>query len=321
MTSGSETRRIRAALIGLALLFGTLPALAAPSTVERETARALLLSGREKMTQGQERDALADFERAHAIMHVPTTALDLGRAQQSLGMLVEARTTFLEGARHPESASDPPAFSRARAEAKQLAAAIASRLATLTILTNDEVRVTLDGVALSTSSVGIPLKVNPGRHDIIASRGSEQKRASVDLAEASVESIDVTFTAPPATTTPSPTAKPSVDERSTRAPLPSEPRTSPFVWIGLGTAIVAGGVGATTGLFAFDAKSDVAARCDGGVRCPPSTYDDIDRGETLGTVSTVAFAVAGAAVVVMVIGLLTSTQTPAAPAPGLVSQF
>ena len=56
-------------------------------------------------------------------------------------------------------------------------------------------------------------------------------------------------------------------------------------------------------------KDDVTARCESGVRCPPGTYGDIDRGETLGTISTIAFAVVGLGAVITVFGLLNPTRT------------
>src|SRR5262245_48380446 len=70
------------------------PAWGEPSAAERETARALLISGRDKRKSGKLAEALQDFERAHAIMHVPTTGLDLGKLQEQLGKLVEAHDTY-----------------------------------------------------------------------------------------------------------------------------------------------------------------------------------------------------------------------------------
>jgi hypothetical protein len=131
MTLGSSAWT-RVALLSLGLSLVAATAHAEPTAAERETARSLLFAGREKRQNGEVKAALADFEKAHAIMRVPTTGLDLGKTQESLGMLVEARASFLDAARHPPQPSDPPAFKRARREAKQLAEEIAPRLATLT---------------------------------------------------------------------------------------------------------------------------------------------------------------------------------------------
>ena len=136
--------RILAATLALGLVLTTRSASAEPTAPERETARTLLLSGREKRKNGQLMGALEDFEKAHAIMRVPTTGLDLGKAQQELGMLVEARATFLEAVRYPAQASESRAFKRARKEAKQLADEIAPKLGTLTIAVPNEAQVKLD---------------------------------------------------------------------------------------------------------------------------------------------------------------------------------
>jgi hypothetical protein len=319
MTSASERTRRWAASALLALVLGAHTAHAEPSAVERETARSLLLSGREKRASGRLDAALEDFEKAHAIMGVPTTALDLGKAQEELGRLVEARTTYLEAARVGPTPREPPAFTRARAEAKRRADALAPRLATLTVHAPRGAALEVDGRELPPASVGAPIKLNPGRHAVVAKRDGHEERASVTLAEGSSESIELHLpdgdgakaqAAPTRERTSDRSARDS-GERPTEAP-PRRTETNPLVWVGLGTAVVAGGVGATTGLLAFDTKADVAARCDGGVRCPPSTYDDLDRGERLGTISTVAFVVAGVGAAIMTYGLLYPARSPTA---------
>ena len=175
----------------------------------------------------------------------------------------------------------------------------------------------LDEAELSSASTGVPLKVNPGRHEVVASLRGEEKRASVDVVEGELKSLSLVFAGAPA----APSAPPPVPRKLEPPPKAESPpkralepqtRTSSLVWIGLGTAVVGSAVGATTGLLAFRAKDDIASRCEAG--CPPSTDDDIAGGKTLGTVSTIAFVVAGVGVGVMVYGLFTPVQAP--PAQG-----
>jgi hypothetical protein len=286
---------VRAVLFGLALALISPSARADATPAERETAHTLLASGREKRRGGMLKEALVDFQRAHAIMRLPTTALDLGKTQEALGLLVEARATFLEAARHPTRANESRELKRARAEAKQAAEAIAPRLATLTLSVTRGAHVKLDDAPISASSIGVPLKLNPGKHEIAATQGVEEKRTSVELAEGAAQEVELVFadaTPPPTTTAP-------------LSPVSSEAKTSSLVWIGLAVAGAATAVGATTGIVALDIHGDVAGRCEDGVRCPPSTFSDIDRGETFGTVSTIAFVVASLGVGVLVYGLLT----------------
>jgi len=288
---------VRCLLGALAMVVCTSTAAAEPTAAERETARTLLLSGREKKKNGQNKEALADFERAHAIMHVPTTGLDLGKTQESMGLLVEARATFLESARFPPQANEPTAFKRAREEAKSRADAITPRLATLTVKVPDGAKVKLDESEMSVASVGVPLKVNPGKHQIVASTSSDEKRSIIELAEGESRSIEleVAGAVAPPPTTPKP-------------PATTTTKTSTLVWMGGGVALVGVGVGAVTGIMAFSTKSDVSSRCTGGTECKSEENVNIDRGMLYGNISTVSFIVAGVGVGVLVYGLLNPTK-------------
>src|SRR5215213_23868 len=181
----------RVLLAVLAIVLAAPAVFADPTAAERETARTLLLSGRDKKKAGKLKEALADFERAHGIMRVPTTGLDLGKVQEALGLLVEARTTLLEVTRLPATTDEPRAFKRAREEAKAAADAISPRLATLTVGAPAGAHVKIDGAEISSSSIGGPLKVNPGKHDVEGSLAGEEKRTSVDLAEGESRSIQL----------------------------------------------------------------------------------------------------------------------------------
>lgn len=271
----------------------------------RETARTLVFAGREKREEGRLAEALADFQKAHDIMRVPTTALDLGKTQEALGLLVEARTTYLEATRFPERRNEPEAFRDARAEAEGRAEAIVPRLATLTISVADGARLTLDGVDLPAASKGIAFKVNPGRHVLVASddKGGE-KRTTVEVRPGGSASVALALggkapSSPDASQTPAGPSDSAVPVQETRMP--------PLVWVGLGVLGVGAAVGTTTGLMAFGVKDDVASRCD-GTRCPRSALDDVPRGEALGTISTVSFVVAGAGAAVLVYGLVNPTR-------------
>ncbi len=333
MMSGSDAlsllrRSILVCTLSLGLILGGGEAAAAePTPPEREAARTLLLSGREKRKHGQLEEALADFEKAHAIMRVPTTGLDLGKAQQELGLLVEARTSFLEAARHPAKPNESQAFKRARKEAKQLAEEIVPRLATLTIAvpSGAEPKVKIDGAEISSSSIGVPLKVNPGKHEIVAALDDDEKRQSIELVDGEIKTVELRLDPRPGSP-----EKPRREKEkrsagarrkdvAARRSSPSETSTSPLVWIGGGTAAVGVAVGTVTGLMAFGVYGDVQPRCSRGVQCPPETHGDIDRGATLGTISTVAFVVAGVGAGVLVYGLLNpsvdTTKTAAKAAP------
>ncbi|MDF2698176.1 MAG: hypothetical protein K0S65_6559 [Labilithrix sp.] len=310
--SASDVRSVRAlaAIVSLGLVLATGTASAEPTPPEREAARTLLLSGREKKKNGQLKEALADFEKAHAIMRVPTTGLDLGKAQRELGLLVEARATFLEAARYPVRSNESRAFKRARKEARQQADEITPLLATVTISVAADAQVKIDDAEISASSINVPLKVNPGKHEIVASRGGDEKRQTIEVAPGEIKTVELLLegAAPP------PPSKPSSSSSSSSSGADAETQTgtNPLVWVGAGTAGVGLAVGAVTGIMAFGVHDEVAARCEDGVRCPEPTHADIDRGQTLGTVSTIAFVVAGVGAGILVYGLLNPTVSPKA---------
>jgi len=304
-----------ACALALGLVLGARSASAEPTLPEREAARTLLLSGREKRQQGQLGEALADFEKAHAIMRVPTTGLDLGKAQQELGLLVEARTSFLEAARHPVKRNESRAFKRARKEAKQLAEEIVPRLVTLTVSVPSGAQVTIDGAEISSSSINVPLKVNPGRHEIVGTLDGDERRTWIEVADGEVKTVELPLVSKAAEPErPAKKKKGSARAKSDASSGSKDPgsrtTTSPLVWIGGGTAAAGVVVGTVTGLMAFSAHGEVTPRCDRGVQCPPETHADIDRGTMLGTVSTVAFVVAGIGAGVLVYGLLNPKVEP-----------
>lgn len=313
----SASKVTSSALLALALALVSPIAFAEPTAAERETARTLLLSGRDKKKAGKLKDALNDFERANGIMHVPTTALDLGKAQEALGLLVEARASFLEAARFPTTSDESRAFKKASLEGKQLADAITPRLASLTVNAPASAKVKVDDAELSASSIGTVLKLNPGKHEVVATIGSDEKRQSVELEEGEQRSVSLA----PAETDRVPDT--TEDKPADVRPSKTVKQTSPLVWAGGAVAVVGIGVGAITGLLTIQHRNTVLPLCvlatNGTTQCPPSTFNDIDSGHTLGTVSTVSFVIGGIGAAMLVYGLLTPTQVPASTPAASVS--
>ena len=113
----------RRALFSVALLAAALSVTnaayaAGPSAADRETARTLMEQGRELRNKGNMLEALKRFQGANNIMHVPTTALELARAQVALKMFVEARDT-IGMLRQMPSEHDSKVFQAARAAAEE----------------------------------------------------------------------------------------------------------------------------------------------------------------------------------------------------------
>lgn len=299
----------RSALVALALVLTAPSAFAEPTPAERETARTLLLSGRDKKKAGKMKEALADFERANGIMHVPTTALDLGKAQEAMGLLIEARASFLEAARFPSTADASAAFKKASKEAKSLAESITPRLATLTVNvpTSSSAKVRIDDAEINSSNIGAPLKLNPGKHEIVAATSTDEKRQSVELGEGESKTVSL---APAVETEKMPDTaddKPPSEPRIAK----TEKKTSSLVWVGGAIGVVGIGVGAVTGLMSLSVRNDlITNQCTNGTDCPRSSFADLDKGQLYGNIATAGFIVGGAGVALMIYGLLTPSRVP-----------
>lgn len=321
----STSRRLLAAFCALTLATGGVlvaPAARAQiSASDKETARALMKDGDAKRAKGDHKGAYEAYKAAHAIMNVPTTGLEMGREQERLGMLVEARDTLLSVTRLPVMPGESANMALARDEAQKIADVIEPRIASLKIVLDKlpsgaTPKVTVDGTPILVATLGVPRKHNPGPHEIVVVVGTVEKKTEVDLAEGETKevSIDVSPTeAPKEAAKPDPHDAPPPEEPP---PPPPPPGRSSLVWIGFGTAAAMGVVGAVTGVFAFTTASSAKDRCE-GTRCPPAVHDDIESSRTYGTISTISFAVAGAGAIVGVIGLYTSPKaTPTEPAAG-----
>jgi hypothetical protein len=321
MTSGFDRnrapRRLMAAVLAAQVALGVasfaVPA-GAQSPGEKETARSLVESGRDKRKSGDRRAALADFQAAHAIMKVPTTGLEVGRTQADLGLLVEARDTLLEVQRSAATRGEPAPYARARAEAKSLASALVSRIPSLKLNVSggpagEPVTVTVDDVAVSNEVLAAPYKLNPGKHVVTARRGSASKRVDVDLPEGETREVTIELSG---STESAPVAQPVSPAPPPTPDAPAETRTNPLVYVGAGLAATGLVVGSITGIMAISSYSDAAPSCSADKKCPPEVHDDIDAGETAGTISTIAFIAAGAGAATAVIGLLMPVEVTSA---------
>jgi hypothetical protein len=170
----SPIRTSIATLLISCSLFGAFPAWAQePSAADKETARNLLLSGREKFGKKDFKGAYEAFRAAYDLVKVPTTGLDLARSQEALGMLTEARDTALEVKRMPEQPKEPEIFKTARVEADTLAESVGPRIPAITIkVTGIEAgtdpQVTIDGAKVPASALAFARKMNPGAHAVKA---------------------------------------------------------------------------------------------------------------------------------------------------------
>lgn len=288
-----------------------------PSLSDRETARSLMDDGDAKRDKNDFKAALKSYEAADAIMHVPTTGLEVARAQAQLGLLLEARETLGRVNRLPPKPGEPAPFTAARKTAESLTAEIGARIPSVTVVvTNPEpgqaTVVVFDGEIVPPAASAAPRKVNPGRHTIVARSGALEKKQDIDVAEreAKTVTIDLKPSKGGAATPPTPGGDETLATSSTPSSLPKI-----LIFGGFGLGIVGVGVGSVTGLMSISKVSDVKQGCPNNV-CPTTSQGDIDSAKSLGTISTIAFIAGGLGIGAGIIGLvLQSKQSSTESAP------
>ncbi len=305
-----RAHRIAAAITALTLVLGAVPA-AAQTAAEKETARAMMKDGRAKREKGDHKGALESFSAADGIMKLPTTGLEVGRSQTDLGLLVEARDSFLRVTRHPEQPGEPPGFKDARKEAADLAAKLEGRIPSLrlAITGGSSPLVTIDGETIASATLAGAIKLNPGAHKVIVTaKGATKAEVDVELkeGESKEQAIELKAEAGPPPIEPPPIQAEKPPEE------PPKPGTSPLVYVGFGLAGVGIVVGSVTGILAMSKTSAAKEQCD-GTRCPPSTHDDLASARSMATVSTVSFAAAAVGLGLGIYGLVSSKGSSAEP--------
>ena len=294
------------------------------------SARRLGFEGITLADKGNCAAAVEKLARAEKLFHAPTTLGRLGECQVQLGRLVEGTENLGRVAREELPTNAPPAFVQARARARKQLAAASPKLARAKISVKGpldaNVTVTVDGTPLPSANLGEDRALDPGSHVVKATApGFLEASATIVLREGGSEEVTLTLSADPNAVK---AAAPLVSEtKPARASPGSAPpgaeqapnRTAAYVVLGVGAVGV--GVGAAFGLSALTQKSSLSKACPND-QCHASEQGDLDAAKRAGTVSTIAFGVGGAALLVGGILFFTATGSPRAATaqPGLVAR-
>jgi hypothetical protein len=325
-----RARCFTAVIASVLVLAVSSPALADPTLSDRETARSLMDDGDAKRDKGDIKGALKSYEAADAIMHVPTTGLEVARAQAQLGLLLEARESCAKVMRLPPKPGEPAPFTAARKAAETLNTELAARMPSVTVVLQNAdpaqtPQITFDGEPVPAAAAQAPRKLNPGRHTIVVRVGTIEKHEEVSIAER--ETKTVTFDLkPPAAPPPGDTGEPPPTAEGGGGGGNALPKV--LLFGGFGLAAVGVGIGSVTGLMSISKVNDVKKSCNGDI-CPPGSEPEIDSAKSLGTISTIAFIAGGVGVAAGDAGLLmgngtsteTGTGTPAARTRGPARAF
>ena len=268
---------------------------AEPSAAERETARSLMDEADALRRSGDLAAALERYRAADQLMHVPTTGLEVARAQAELAQLVEASATALEVANSPPRPNEPAVFAEARQAAQHLADELRARIPALSIRVEPwgtNYQLSFDGVRVPDATHGLPFKLNPGKHHVLVQAvGFQQISEQIELAEAQVLEREFTLM-PAASPPPSLVVAPPPAAVAKAAPVAhrdpgAAARTRGYIALSIGGALFAAGV--TTGIVAVAKSNDVKGMCDGD-RCPRQVEPELNTANTLANVSNVTLA-------------------------------
>jgi hypothetical protein len=185
--------------------------------------------------------------------------------------------------------------------------------------------ITRDGIDLGQASLGQSIPLDPGHHEVVVTApGFGARRYPLDLTEGMRSSIEVApgnaALPPTAAPSPPPRVKPDGTGEPQAAPVSRWSTQKTLAVVSAGAGVVALGVGTVFGLTALSKKSDLnneqhcasTGACDssGAASAWNSLRDDANGA---GTVSTVAFLLAGAGLAVAAVLWLTAPNGPGTP--------
>lgn len=314
----TRSRRHRALLAALAALSGA--AYATPARAgDAAAAEALFLEAKKLAAAGRHAEACPKFAESNRLDRGAGTMIHLADCYERTKQTASAWATYREAASAAQAMrrTDWEKLATARADALE------PKLARLTVKVEepaDKIEVKRDDSVVSKASWGVPLPVDPGAHTVEAAapgrrpfkvtvtvaKDGEKKdvvvpKLEVDAAQAAAPAATPLTVAGPATP-----ASPVADAGSG-----SGQRAIGYVVGGVG--LVGLGVGGVFGLMAMGKASDAKKDCpDDGPCASRSAVDASEDARSLGTISTIAFAAGGAALVTGVVLVLTSPRESAA---------
>jgi hypothetical protein len=263
--------------------------------------------GRDLRDKGDLQAALARFQAADGIMRVPTTGFEVARTQVALRLLIEARDTIAAIRKTPAKPTDPQPFTEARGRADELDASLAQRIPALTVVVDGvapgAATVTVDGVRIPAAAVGLPRKLNPGRHTVLARTTDAESGEEVDLAEKEQKEVHLTLVAGTIGTVSavSSTSPAGAAASPGGEPTPGKSHAPTLVsWVAAGVTGVGLVVGGVTGLVSISKTSSLANECPMARCSTPTARKDFDTAHSLATVSNASFIAAGVGAAVVV---------------------
>ncbi len=239
-------------LVSSALLGGVAAAQPAPPDgAERAAlARDQFQQGVRFARRGQWQDAADRFARALELRETPQIRYNLAESLFHLGRLVEAS----EHVAILERDSDVPRdVARSHAALRERIDEKVGRLTIGVAGAGPSIRVTLDGRDVPAAIFDRPMPVDPGRHVVRLLQGDREVQSEeVLVPEGASAEVSLEAPAPPTPREVAEAAAPAPPEAPAREP--DGGGVSPWVWVAIAAAVIAGGV--VTGLVLLGGEGD-----------------------------------------------------------------
>lgn len=303
------------------------------SATETAAARSLAVDGLKLAQANNCAEAVPKLERAEKLYHSTVVAIRLGECYVSVGRLVEGTELLRKSLREPQTTEPTPALAKALERAKTLIDSTKPRIAGLTVKVAavQDMVVKVDGVAVPTALVDTEIPTDPGEHNVeVTAPGFLRSATRLSVGEGEKKNVTLTLSRDPnaavapvapapesgAKAAPAPATAPAQTEVATSSPPPppaAPNHTAAYVAWGVGAAGLA--TGGVLGFLTLQKHNDLKDQCPGGV-CPPEQQSDLDSAKKLGNISTVAFAVGGAGVVLGTVLFFTTGSSSSDRASG-----
>ncbi|MEO8903238.1 MAG: hypothetical protein ABI488_13970 [Polyangiaceae bacterium] len=307
------------------------------SAAETAAARTLAVDGLKLAQAGKCEEAIPKLERSEKLHHSAIVLSRLGECEVSQGKLVEGTEKLRKVLREPLPTSPSAALSKAYDHAQNTLDLAKPKIAGLTISVagpaSTDLHLTVDGQVIASTLLDSELPANPGDHVIDASApGFLKSTGRVTLGVADKKTISLKLEVDPNAPAPVPAvtgddAKANLAQQTAQTQsmlpraalaMPAAPPPAPShaaAYVSWGVGLVGVGVGSAFGLIAMRDKH--ALSCDSNV-CPASARDSVDTAKRSGNISTIAFGVGGAGLLIGTILYFSvggSSDTQAASTP------
>lgn len=278
------------------------------------TAQALFDKAVADLEQGNVKAACPAFAESQRIDPRPGTLFALADCEVALGRLASALGHYHEYlgwvSRLSEDSQQRHAerVTLAKTQVEALEPKVPKLALALSPSAPSGTVVERDGVPLQGAALGVALPIDPGEHVIVThAPGLAEERITITLAAGESKRLEVPVkpapvAPPPASPAVEPTSRPATERPNDDG---ASQRTLGYVAGGVGIAGVL--VGSITGLLVLDRKATVNDECKPDPNsCTKEGVEAADSGQSLATVSTIAFAVGVAGVATGVTLILTA---------------